>query len=86
MADFVTRHEVGQVFTANDEHSYAAAVRAALEGGRRTGDRVHELARQYSWEAQEDRIRSYYESVTRYAGHTPSGDLPSLDAAPHDAP
>ncbi len=86
MANFVTRHEVGQVFTANDARSYATAVRAALDGGKRTGERVGELARTYSWEAQEGAIRAYYESVTGFAGRTPEGELPSLDADPDPEP
>lgn len=85
MAEFVTTHEVGHVFTTGDPVSYAAAVKAALDGGRRTGERVDELAREYSWEAQEERIRAYYESVTGNHGATPVGDLPSLDAEPNPA-
>lgn len=80
MAEFVTTHQAGQVFVAGDERSYAAAVTAALGAGRRQGEHVEGLARQYSWQAQEPLIREFYAAVTGFAGHEPTGDFPSLDA------
>jgi glycosyltransferase involved in cell wall biosynthesis len=86
MAEFVTTHEVGQVFVAGDAVSYAGAVSAALAAGRRQGERVQELARQYSWQAQEPLIRDFYHRVTGFAGHEPTGAFPSLDSGASLAP
>lgn len=80
MAEFVTEHQVGEVFTAGDERSYARAVTAALGAGRRQGERVHTLAEQFSWQAQEPLIREYYASITGFPGHEPAHEFPSLDA------
>ena len=80
MAEFVRTHEVGEVFVAGDERSYAAAVTAALGAGRRQGERVEELAQRFSWQAQEPLIREYYSSVTGFPGQEPTGAFPSLDA------
>lgn len=86
MAEFVRTHEVGEVFVAGDEQSYAAAVTAALGAGRRQGERVEELARQFSWQAQEPLIREYYRGVTGFAGLEPTGAFPSLDSGSSLAP
>lgn len=79
MADFVRRHHVGQVFRAGDETSYAAAVAAALADTRREVETVEQLAREYSWQAQEDRIRAYYAAITGFEGRGADDDFPSLD-------
>lgn len=86
MAEFVTKHQVGEVFTAGDEKSYAAAVTAALSAGRRQGERVEQLAEQFSWQAQEPLIREYYAAITGFAGHAPTGAFPSLDSGASATP
>lgn len=79
MADFVRRHHVGQVFRAGNEASYAEAVTAALASARHEAETVERLAREYSWQAQEDRIRTYYAGITGFEGHRVDEDFPSLD-------
>ena len=81
MADLVTRHGVGQVFTSGDERSLADAVRAALDDGTRSAARIRELAARYSWQAQEDAIRDHYARVSGWTGRAPSGPFPAMDPA-----
>lgn len=79
MADFVRTHSVGEVFTAGDEASYAAAVTAALAAARREAEVVERLAHEYSWQAQEEKIRTYYAGITGFEGHAAEDEFPSLD-------
>lgn len=79
MADFVRAHGVGEVFAAGDETSYARAVSAALASSRREGEAVERLAREYSWQAQEDTILKYYARVTGFEGTLVEEGFPSLD-------
>lgn len=79
MADFVRTHSVGEVFTAGDEASYAAAVTAALAASRREADVVERLAHEYSWQAQEEKIRAYYARITGFEGRAAEDEFPSLD-------
>lgn len=67
------------MFTAGDEASYAAAVTAALAASRREADVVERLAHEYSWQAQEEKIRAYYARITGFEGRAAEDEFPSLD-------
>lgn len=59
MADFVSRNALGEVFRSGDAAGLAEAVRKVLEPGRPRPSRA-ELARRYSWQAQEEQIAALY--------------------------
>jgi glycosyltransferase involved in cell wall biosynthesis len=61
MADFVRRNDLGEVFRSGDPADLAAAVTRVLESDRARPSR-EELAKRYSWQAQEALIAELYAS------------------------
>ena len=80
MADFVTKHHVGEVFVAGDPRSFADAVTAVLGSPAGDPERLAALARQFSWQGQEQEIVDYYNSLTGHVGRVPSDqEFPSVE-------
>ena len=80
MADFVTKHHVGEVFVAGDPRSFADAVTRVLGSPAGDPERLAALARQFSWQGQEQEIVDYYNSLTGYDGRVPSDEeFPSVE-------
>jgi len=80
MADFVTRNNVGEVFTAGDPRSFADAVAKVLGSAAGDPERIAALAREFSWQGQEEQIVDYYNGLTGHQGHVRADEsFPSLE-------
>lgn len=80
MAQFVTEHRVGRVFTSNDARSFGEQAGAELANPSREAAR--EVAERYSWQAQEAAILGVYDRMTGYRSRTPEGPFGSLEVRP----
>jgi glycosyltransferase involved in cell wall biosynthesis len=79
MADFVRRHDLGEVFPSGDAAGLADAVRRALARPADAARRA-ELAGQFSWQGQEAALLEVYAAVTgRPAAALGDAAFPALD-------
>lgn len=80
MADFVTRNNVGEVFVAGDPRSFSDAVAKVLGSPAPDAERMAALAREFSWQGQEQEIVDYYNGLTGHRASNPGdGEFPSLE-------
>ncbi len=80
MADFVTRNNVGEVFVAGDPRSFSDAVAKVLGSPAPDAGRMAALAKEFSWQAQEQEIVDYYNGLTGHRASAPGdGGFPSLE-------
>jgi len=80
MADFVTRNNVGEVFVAGDPRSFSDAVAKVLGSPAPDAGRMGALAKEFSWQAQEQEIVDYYNGLTGHRASAPrDGGFPSLE-------
>lgn len=80
MAQFVNEHGVGRVFTSNDPRSFGEQV--GLELANPSRQAVAEVARRYSWQAQEVDILKVYGRLTGWPVSVPEGEFGSLEVKP----
>jgi len=79
MAAFVTKNNLGEVFVAGDPRSFSDAVAKVLGAPARDHERLAVLAKEFSWQGQEQEIVDYYGTLTGYQGRLPSDEeFPSL--------
>jgi len=80
MADFVTRNNVGEVFVAGDPRSFSDAVAKVLGSPAPDAERMAALAKEFSWQGQEQEIVDYYNGLTGHRASAPGdGEFPSLE-------
>lgn len=83
MAEFVTGHGVGEVFTSEDPRSFGEQAAKVLADPSRYA--VAEVAARYSWQAQEEQILGLYGAMTGHPVQLPEGEFGSLEVREADA-
>ncbi len=80
MSDFVRRNNLGGVFRSGDPSDLARAIRQVLKVPP-SADHLGDLAREFSWQGQEDAVLSLYAELAplRLAPAERSQTFPSLD-------
>lgn len=79
-ADFVTRNNVGEVFVAGDPRSFSDAVAKVLVSPAGDPEHLAALAKEFSWQGQEQEIVDYYNGLTGHQGQVPNDqEFPSLE-------
>jgi glycosyltransferase involved in cell wall biosynthesis len=82
MARFVRSNQVGESFRSGDHRDLARALTTVLANRDRyvEPERRRKLVRQYSWQGQEEKLRSIYAAVAPLLVHVdPGWDFPALD-------
>jgi len=71
---------VGEVFVAGDPRSFSDAVAKVLGSPAPDPERMAALAREFSWQGQEQEIVDYYNGLTGHRAPAPrDGEFPSLE-------